>query len=117
MQPNILPQGGPKTGYGIAQWTPAKKLTDWRDAHGYNWSTLEGQCACLYNEMTNPVNHPQEIRYPYRIGTRLRISTVLNQPVSWGQYSAITLKILMPRQQCREENMGKIGMIPFLEPE
>ena len=65
-----MPQWGPKTGYGIAQWTPATKLTTWCDAHGYNWSSLEGQCACLYNEMTNPANAQWEFRYPYRVVTR-----------------------------------------------
>ena len=74
VQPDIwqygMPQWGPETGYGIAQWTPATKLTDWCDAHGYDWSTLEGQCACLYNEMTNPTNNQWELRYPYRIVTR-----------------------------------------------
>lgn len=47
------PEWGPETGYGIAQWTPASKLYNWCVANGYDYTTLEGQCARLYYEMTN----------------------------------------------------------------
>lgn len=50
-----MPEWGPLTGYGIAQWTPASKLYNWCVANGYNYTTLEGQCARIYYEMTHGI--------------------------------------------------------------
>ncbi|WP_195926937.1 phage tail tip lysozyme [Sarcina ventriculi] len=48
-----MPEWGPETGYGLAQWTPATNLTDWCEEEGLPYDELTSQCACIEYEMTH----------------------------------------------------------------
>lgn len=40
-------------GFGLVQWTPATKLTEWLDKNGYKHDDLEGQCNRIIWELEN----------------------------------------------------------------
>lgn len=48
-----MPEWGLETGYGIAQWTPATKLTDWCKSENIPYYDLISQCAYIQYEMTH----------------------------------------------------------------
>lgn len=41
-------------GYGLVQWTPYTRITDWLTSHGYDIGSGEGQCAKLLEEVLHP---------------------------------------------------------------
>lgn len=52
---NLDPGGTPEdTGYGLVQWTPYTRITQWLTNHGYKLDSGDGQCAKLVEEMTSP---------------------------------------------------------------
>jgi hypothetical protein len=40
-------------GFGLVQWTPASKYTDWADSNGYSWGDINGQLHRLQYEIDN----------------------------------------------------------------
>lgn len=48
-----MPEWGPQTGYGIAQWTPATDLTKICEILGVAYDKLSSQCEAIQYEMTH----------------------------------------------------------------
>lgn len=46
---NLTPNRG---GFGLVQWTPYTKYTDWADENGYQWGDGDGQLYWIQNETT-----------------------------------------------------------------
>lgn len=55
------------TGYGLVQWTPYTRITDWLSAHGYSRDNGDAQCEKLLEEYQHPeienTWHPTD-KYP-----------------------------------------------------
>lgn len=52
---NLEPGGDPTDkGYGLVQWTPYTRITDWLTAKGYELGSGPGECAKLQEEMLHP---------------------------------------------------------------
>lgn len=52
LNPGLWERGG-GSGFGLVQWTPSTKYTDWADANGYGWGDIDGQCMRIKWEMEN----------------------------------------------------------------
>lgn len=52
IKPDIWEYGG-GDGYGLVQWTPSSSVRNWCQSNGYNYTTLEGQCAYIQYQMTH----------------------------------------------------------------
>lgn len=50
INPGFSQRGG--SGYGLVQWTPASRWTDWADARGYEHNDGNGQILKIVEEMT-----------------------------------------------------------------
>lgn len=42
-----LEEGNESLGFGLVQWTPSTKYTDWADLRGYDWEDIDGQLERL----------------------------------------------------------------------
>ena len=52
---NLDPNGPvDETGYGLVQWTPYTRITQWLSSHGYELGSGEGECAKLLEEWQHP---------------------------------------------------------------
>lgn len=52
---DLNPDGDPaETGYGLVQWTPYTRITNWLTSHGYALDSGDGQCAKIQEEMAHP---------------------------------------------------------------
>lgn len=51
-------------GYGIVQWTPSTKYTDWADLNGYSWDSYVGQLHRLQYEIDNNLQWISTAEYP-----------------------------------------------------
>lgn len=52
---NLSPWGNPSgKGYGLVQWTPYTRITDWMVAHGYEIGDGQGQCEKIQEELDHP---------------------------------------------------------------
>lgn len=52
---NLDPWGDPsEKGYGLVQWTPYTRITDWMEKRGYPIDSGDGQCAKLLEEQQHP---------------------------------------------------------------
>ncbi|UTC25178.1 peptidase [Cytobacillus phage Bfsp1] len=50
-----LDSGNMNMGFGLVQWTPASKFTNWADSMGYEWGDIDGQIARIQYEKANNV--------------------------------------------------------------
>lgn len=48
-----LDEGNMSGGFGLVQWTPASKYTNWADSNGYSWGDIEGQINRIVYEVEN----------------------------------------------------------------
>lgn len=49
---NLSPWGDPDgKGYGLVQWTPYTRITEWMTSHGYKIDDGNGQCQKIHEEM------------------------------------------------------------------
>jgi hypothetical protein len=48
-----LNEGNMSGGFGLVQWTPATKFTDWADQNNYTWSDIDGQLTRILYEVAN----------------------------------------------------------------
>ena len=48
-----LDEGNMSAGFGLVQWTPASKYTNWADSQGYSWGNPDGQIARILYEVEN----------------------------------------------------------------
>lgn len=55
-----LDEGNMSGGYGLVQWTPATKYTDWADSRGLSWGHPDSQIARILYEVENNIQwiHP-----------------------------------------------------------
>ena len=55
-----LNEGNMTGGYGLVQWTPASKYTDWADSRGLEWGHPDSQIARILYEVDNNIQwiHP-----------------------------------------------------------
>jgi len=51
-------------GYGLVQWTPKSKLTDWADKNRFDHRTLEAQCQRILWELENSYQFYATSKYP-----------------------------------------------------
>lgn len=51
-------------GYGLVQWTPKSKLTDWANKNGLNYKTVETQCKRIQWELENGGQYYPTKTYP-----------------------------------------------------
>lgn len=51
-------------GFGLVQWTPATKLTDWLDSNGYAWPSIDGQLQRIIYEVNNGLQWIATTQYP-----------------------------------------------------
>ena len=51
-------------GFGLVQWTPADKYTNWATAEGYQWNDITGQLARLQYEIDNGLQWIPTTDYP-----------------------------------------------------
>lgn len=59
-----LDEGNMNMGFGLVQWTPASKYTNWADSSGYQWGDIEGQLARLQYEIDNNIQWIATSQYP-----------------------------------------------------
>jgi murein DD-endopeptidase MepM/ murein hydrolase activator NlpD len=59
-----LDYGNMSGGFGLVQWTPASKYTDWADANGYVWENIDGQLTRLQYEIDNSLQWISTSEYP-----------------------------------------------------
>jgi hypothetical protein len=59
-----LDENNMSVGFGLVQWTPASKYTDWADANGYAWGDISGQLARLQYEIDNNIQWISTTEYP-----------------------------------------------------
>lgn len=52
---DLDPSGDPDTtGYGLVQWTPYTRITNWLSSHGYSLGDGDAECAKIQEEMAHP---------------------------------------------------------------
>lgn len=52
---SLTPWGDPDAhGFGLVQWTPYTRITQWMQSHGYEIDNGDGQCAKLLEECEHP---------------------------------------------------------------
>ena len=54
----------PAQGFGLVQWTPSTKLTDWLSSNGYSNDSMDGQLARINYEVDNGVQWITTSMYP-----------------------------------------------------
>lgn len=59
-----LAEGNMSMGFGLVQWTPASKYTDWADAEGYVWGDIVGQLTRIQYEIDNEIQWIATSEYP-----------------------------------------------------
>lgn len=59
-----LDYGNMSGGYGLVQWTPATKITDWLDSNNYDWLSFDGQLARINYEIANGLQWGSTETYP-----------------------------------------------------
>lgn len=59
-----LDAGNMSMGFGLVQWTPASKYTNWADANGYQWGDIDGQLTRLQYEINNSIQWISTTDYP-----------------------------------------------------
>lgn len=59
-----LAEGRLDLGFGLVQWTPADKYTDWADSRGYAWTDIDGQLERLQFEIDNNLQWIPTVGYP-----------------------------------------------------
>lgn len=59
-----LDSGNMSMGFGLVQWTPASKYTNWADANGYQWGDINGQLQRLEYEIANGIQWIATTDYP-----------------------------------------------------
>ena len=66
-----LDEGNMSGGYGLVQWTPASKYTNWADSRGLPWGHPDSQIARLNYEVNNNIQwiHPSMTFFEYTIST------------------------------------------------
>ena len=66
-----LNEGNMSGGYGLVQWTPASKYTDWADSRNMEWGHPDSQIARLNYEVNNNIQwiHPSMSFFEYTIST------------------------------------------------
>lgn len=52
INPGLWERGG-GSGYGLVQWTPSTKYTNWADTNGYDWGDINGQLERIIWEKDN----------------------------------------------------------------
>ncbi len=60
-------QGNMSGGYGLVQWTPATKYTDWADARNLPWGHMDSQLERIQYEIDNNIQwiHPSMTFYEF----------------------------------------------------
>lgn len=67
----FTPWGSPSgKGYGLVQWTPYTRITNWLTAHGYPLTSGPGQCSKIQEEL----DHPEIERTWHTAGTPYTIT-------------------------------------------
>lgn len=51
-------------GWGLAQWTPSRKYTDWCEANGLEWSHMDSALLRIEYEMENGIQFYKTDAYP-----------------------------------------------------
>lgn len=69
-----LDAGNMSMGFGLVQWTPASKYTNWADQNGYAWGDIDGQLARFEYEIQNNIQWIGTSQYPMSFG-EFKIST------------------------------------------
>ena len=66
-----LQEGNMSGGYGLVQWTPATKYTNWADSRGLEWGHPDSQIARIMYEVDNNIQwiHPSMTFFEYTIST------------------------------------------------
>lgn len=59
-----LDYGNTSLGYGLVQWTPSTKVTNWLSGNGYAVDDIEGQCARILYEMAEGIQYYSTEDYP-----------------------------------------------------
>lgn len=59
-----LAEGRLDLGFGLVQWTPASKYTNWADSMGYTWTDIDGQLERLQFEIDNNLQWIPTVDYP-----------------------------------------------------
>lgn len=59
-----LDSGNLSGGFGLVQWTPASKYTDWADANGYSWTDINGQLQRFEYEIAAGIQWIETSSYP-----------------------------------------------------
>ena len=59
-----LDEGNMSAGFGLVQWTPASKYTNWADSQGYSWGNPDGQIARILYEVENGLQWIATSEYP-----------------------------------------------------
>jgi len=57
--------GNMSGGYGLTQWTPASKYTEWADGLGYDYSTMDSNLARIIYEVENRIQWIATTGYNY----------------------------------------------------
>jgi murein DD-endopeptidase MepM/ murein hydrolase activator NlpD len=69
-----LDSGNMSMGFGLVQWTPASKYTNWADSNGYAWTDIDGQLT----------------RFQYEINNNLQWISTSSYPISFGEFKVST---------------------------
>lgn len=59
-----LNEGNMSGGFGLVQWTPASKFTNWADSKGYPWGDIDGQISRILWEVANNEQWISTSSYP-----------------------------------------------------
>lgn len=59
-----LLEGNMDGGFGLVQWTPASKYTNWADSKGYSWTDITGQMERIIYEVENGLQWIATDSYP-----------------------------------------------------
>lgn len=55
--------GNTRLGFGLVQWTPAGKLINWCNTFGYDYSSIEAQCARIIYELEKGLQYRKTAKY------------------------------------------------------
>lgn len=69
-----LDAGNMSMGFGLVQWTPASKYTNWADSNGYQWEDINGQLHRLQYEIDNNLQWISTTDYPLSFA-QFKVST------------------------------------------
>jgi hypothetical protein len=59
-----LNYGNMSGGFGLVQWTPATKFTEWADGNGYVWNDIDGQIERIVYEKNSGLQWGSTSSYP-----------------------------------------------------